>query len=122
MDINRDLYLSPVHKKDTIKLSAMTDSFQWNDKHDILVSIADGRLHTWYYPNAIYVDKDLMDLCKFSKVNYYLINLIFQGISRNRQNVSNAQFLRLIGHIEKKGWRINYTFSLPLSKHPFLLL
>lgn len=45
----------------------MTDSFLWNANHDILTSIADGRLHTWYYPNAIYVDKDLMDLCKFSK-------------------------------------------------------
>ena len=39
----------------------MTDSFLWNDKSDILACIADGRLLTWYYPNAIYVDKDLMD-------------------------------------------------------------
>ncbi len=45
----------------------MTDSFLWNDKHDILSCIADGRLQTWYYPNAIYVDKDLMDLCKYTK-------------------------------------------------------
>lgn len=42
----------------------MTDSFRWNDKSDIITCIADGRLITWYYPNAIYVDKDLMDLCK----------------------------------------------------------
>lgn len=64
MDANRDLHLSPVHKKDVIKLAAMTDSFKWNDKSDIISCIADGRLLTWYYPNAIYVDKDLMDLCK----------------------------------------------------------
>ena len=50
-----------MHKKDITKLSAMTDSFLWNDKSDILACIADGRLLTWYYPNAIYVDKDLMD-------------------------------------------------------------
>ncbi len=61
MDSNRDLYLSPVHKRDVIKLSAMNDSFSWNDKHDILASIADGRIISWYYPNTIYVDKDLMD-------------------------------------------------------------
>lgn len=72
MDINRDLYLSPVHKRDTTKLSAMTDSFLWNDRTDILASIADGRLLTWYYPNAIYVDKDLMDQCKIIKVIFYV--------------------------------------------------
>lgn len=55
-------------QKDIIKLTSMVDSFLWNDKHDILACIADGRLHTWYYPNAIYVDKDLMDLCKNIKV------------------------------------------------------
>ncbi|EGR33781.1 intraflagellar transport protein, putative [Ichthyophthirius multifiliis] len=67
MDINHDFYLSPVHKRDVTKLAAMTDSFLWNDKHDILSCIADGRLQTWYYPNAIYVDKDLMSLCKYTK-------------------------------------------------------
>ena len=57
IDANRDLHLSPVHKRDLIKLCAMADSFLWNDKNDILSCIADGRLHVWYYPNAIYVDK-----------------------------------------------------------------
>lgn len=67
MDINRDLYLSPVHKKDIVKLAAMCDSFAWHDKHEILTSVADGRLISWYYPNAIYVDKDLTDLIKITK-------------------------------------------------------
>ena len=67
MDVNRDLHLSPVHKRDMTKLAAMTDSFLWNDKSDIIACVADSRLLTWYYPNAIYVDKDLMDLCKNSK-------------------------------------------------------
>lgn len=65
MDGNKDLHLSPVHKRDVIKLAAMTDSFLWNDNNDILSCLADGRLIAWYYPNAIYVDKDLMDLCKY---------------------------------------------------------
>lgn len=51
-----------------IKLASMTDSFLWNEKNDILISISDGRILIWYYPNAIYVDKDLMDLCKTTKV------------------------------------------------------
>jgi intraflagellar transport protein 80 len=46
----------------------MTDTFLWNEKNDILSAVSDGRLFTWYYPNAIYVDKDLMDLTKVTKV------------------------------------------------------
>lgn len=71
IDVNRDLHLSPVHKRDVIKLAAMADSFLWNDRSDVLACVADGRLLTWYYPNAIYVDKDLMDLCKYQKVNFF---------------------------------------------------
>ena len=71
IDANRDFYLSPVHKKDLIKLAAMSESFLWNEKHDILSCISDSRLLTWYYPNAIYVDKDLMDLCKITKVTIF---------------------------------------------------
>ena len=49
----------------------MTDSFLWNDRNDILAAISDGRLVAWYYPNAIYVDKDLMELSKISKVKFF---------------------------------------------------
>lgn len=59
IDANRDMYISPVHKKDIIKLCAMTDSFIWNDKSDILVALSDDRIYTWYYPNAVYIDRDL---------------------------------------------------------------
>lgn len=45
----------------------MTDSFMWNDHFDILSCISDGRLITWYYPNSIYVDKDLMESTKHVK-------------------------------------------------------
>jgi intraflagellar transport protein 80 len=27
----------------------------------MLAALSDGKLKTWFYPNAIYVDKDLMD-------------------------------------------------------------
>jgi intraflagellar transport protein 80 len=70
MDANRDLHISPVHKKDIVKLAAMTDSFLWNDRNDILACIADGRLISWYYPNSAYVDKDLLDLVKYSRVKF----------------------------------------------------
>ena len=59
------MYISPIHKKDIVikinqvKLCAMTDSFIWNDKSDILVALSDDRIYTWYYPNAVYIDRDL---------------------------------------------------------------
>jgi intraflagellar transport protein 80 len=45
----------------------MVDSFMFNEKNDILTAVADERLLVWYYLNALYVDKELMDLCKTTK-------------------------------------------------------
>lgn len=67
IDNNRDMFLSSVHKPDIMKISNMVDSFQWNDSNDMLAAIADGKLVTWFYPNAIYVDKDLMNKAQSSK-------------------------------------------------------
>jgi len=67
IDANRDLYLSPVHKKDVAKISTICDSFIWHDQFDILASISDNKLITYYYPNVVYIDKDLVELCMQSK-------------------------------------------------------
>ena len=56
-----------VHKPESIKISSMVDSFQWNDGNDMLAAIADGKLCCWHYPNAVYVDKDLMRQSMSSK-------------------------------------------------------
>ena len=60
VDSNRDMFLTPVHKPEIHKICNMVDSFQWNDKTDMLSAIADAKHVTWFYPNAIYVDRDLM--------------------------------------------------------------
>lgn len=61
IDTNRDMFLSMVHKPEVMKISNMVDSFKWNDNNDMLTALSDGKLKTWFYPNAIYVDKDLMN-------------------------------------------------------------
>jgi hypothetical protein len=61
IDSNRDFFISMVHKPDVIKISNMVDSFQWNDNNDMIAALSDGKLKTWFYQNAIYVDKDLMN-------------------------------------------------------------
>ena len=67
VDSNRDMFLTLVHKPETHKISNMVDSFRWNESNDMLSAIADGKQITWFYPNAIYVDKDLMQKAKAVK-------------------------------------------------------
>lgn len=38
----------------------MVDSVAWNDQCDVLVAMADGNMVVWYYPNAAFVDPDLL--------------------------------------------------------------
>ena len=61
IDSNRDMFLSMVHKPDLNKICNMVDSFQWNDNNDMLTALTDGQLKTWFYPNTIYVDRELMN-------------------------------------------------------------
>lgn len=67
IDFNRDMFLTMVNKPEIIKISSMVDSFQWNDNNDMLSAVADGKLHCWFYPNAIYVDRDLMEHSRHSQ-------------------------------------------------------
>jgi len=67
IDSNRDMFLSMVHKPEVLKISNMVDSFQWNDENDMLTALSDGKLKTWFYPNAVYVDKDLMNKAMSAK-------------------------------------------------------
>lgn len=67
VDSNRDMFLTSVHKPEIQKIQNMTDSFMWNEQNDMLSAIADGKHITWFYPNAIYVDKDLMGKAKAVK-------------------------------------------------------
>ena len=64
IDSNRDMFLTLVHKPEIQKIQNMVDSFMWNEQNDMLSCISDGKHITWYYPNAIYVDRDLMQKAK----------------------------------------------------------
>ncbi len=67
VDANKDLFISPVHKPEIIKIAAMADTFMWNETNDILACVADGRLVYWLFPNGAYIDRDLMDQAKVSR-------------------------------------------------------
>ncbi|XP_063772234.1 intraflagellar transport protein 80 homolog isoform X2 [Pseudophryne corroboree] len=64
IDKNRDLYISPVRKfgKElrAVKIGSMVHTVAWSDVSNILCGIQDSRFTVWYYPNAAYVDKELL--------------------------------------------------------------
>jgi len=72
-DKNRDLYISnliangPVGGKGqppvpSYKLHSHVESCVFSDETDVLVGLADGRLHVWYQPAVVFVDRDLLPL------------------------------------------------------------
>mmetsp|Transcript_38252 Transcript_38252/g.94004 ORF Transcript_38252/g.94004 Transcript_38252/m.94004 type:complete len:765 (-) Transcript_38252:162-2456(-) len=73
IDRNRDLYICPIGQttgqKDfpPFKLGAMCDSALWNSDTDMLSAVMDGKLVVWYYPNVVFVDRDLVNQTKFVK-------------------------------------------------------
>ncbi|CAM9565795.1 unnamed protein product [Ascophyllum nodosum] len=74
IDRNKELWLclvqpSTVKGTEPIKHKLLTqvESAAWNDKSDVLLAIADARLVTWYYPNAVAIDRDLLELASTSR-------------------------------------------------------
>jgi len=65
VDRNRDLFLAPVVPqpgifRGTYKLQTQVDTVAWCDSTDMLCAIADSRFIVWYYPNVVFVDRDLL--------------------------------------------------------------
>jgi intraflagellar transport protein 80 len=60
IDKNRDLFLTPVHRNEPVKLATIVDSAIWSDTHDMAAAISDQKLLVWYCPNVVYIDKDLL--------------------------------------------------------------
>jgi len=66
-DRNRDMFITPILKAQPVKLGTMVDSFKWNDETDMLGAMMDSKLVVWYYPNVVFVDKDLLARTKVVK-------------------------------------------------------
>jgi intraflagellar transport protein 80 len=45
----------------------MIQSLSWNDSANMLTAIADSKFTVWYYPNTVFVDRDLVNRTVFSK-------------------------------------------------------
>ena len=63
VDRNRDLYITPVQgAQELYKLHIMVDSVRWSDADNSLAAVADGQVYVWYYPEVVYMDRDLLPM------------------------------------------------------------
>ncbi|XP_070685192.1 intraflagellar transport protein 80 homolog [Pempheris klunzingeri] len=64
VDKNRDLYLTSVRhlgrEPKICKIGSMVHSMAWNDAANILCGVQDNQLTVWYYPSAVFTDKELL--------------------------------------------------------------
>lgn len=71
VDKNRDLYITPVRRfgkeQRVVKIGTMVLTLAWNDTANILCGLQDNHFTVWYYPNVVYVDKDLLLKTVFEK-------------------------------------------------------
>ncbi|NWT08394.1 IFT80 protein, partial [Vireo altiloquus] len=71
IDKNRDLFITSVKRfgkeQKIVKIGTMVQSLAWNDTSNILCGIQDCRFTVWYYPNTVYVDKDLLPKTLYEK-------------------------------------------------------
>eukprot|EP00727_Mastigamoeba_balamuthi_P006738 m51a1_g2685 putative intraflagellar transport protein 80 homolog (728) ;mRNA; f:749144-752031 len=61
IDRNSDLYITPVAKRQIVKMSLMIDTLMWHEKAGTLAAVGSGKVHLWYYPPAAFIDPDLMN-------------------------------------------------------------
>ncbi|KAK6478690.1 intraflagellar transport protein 80-like protein isoform X1 [Huso huso] len=71
IDKNRDLYITSVRRfgkeQKIIKIGTMVYTVAWNDSANILCGIQNSFFTVWYYPNTVYVDKDLLPKTIYTK-------------------------------------------------------
>ncbi|RNA13955.1 intraflagellar transport 80 -like protein [Brachionus plicatilis] len=99
VDKNRDLFLSNVRvigsNRKINKLGGNIQNFVWNDAYNMLAGIADARFTIWYYPNIVYVDKNLLqrsiyqrDSSEFGK-NPSLVSFLGNHVTMRTSDGSN---------------------------------
>uniref|UniRef100_A0A8D0B0J4 Intraflagellar transport protein 80 homolog n=1 Tax=Salvator merianae TaxID=96440 RepID=A0A8D0B0J4_SALMN len=98
IDKSRDLYITSVKRfgkeQKVIKIGTMVHTFAWNDTCNILCGLQETRFTVWYYPNVVYVDKDLLpktiyekDASEFSK-NPQIVSFIGSQVTIRRADGS----------------------------------
>lgn len=82
IDENSDLFIHPIlltsfsvssgkNTQSPQKMSNNINDVAWSNASNILTAIQESSLITWYYPNAPYIDKDLLQLaCELKEMSF----------------------------------------------------
>ncbi|NXG08602.1 IFT80 protein, partial [Sakesphorus luctuosus] len=120
IDKNRDLYITSVKRfgkeQKIVKIGTMVQSVAWNDISNILCGLQDTHLTVWYYPNAVYVDRDLLprtlhqkDASEFSR-NPQIVSFVGNQVTLRRADGSLVHLSIspypgiLHGHVRAARW------------------
>ncbi|XP_074224840.1 intraflagellar transport protein 80 homolog isoform X3 [Camelus bactrianus] len=98
IDKNRDLCITSVKRfgkeEQIVKLGTMVHTLAWNDTCNILCGLQDTRFTVWYYPNTVYVDRDILpktlyerDASEFSK-NPHIVSFVGNQVTIRRADGS----------------------------------
>uniref|UniRef100_A0A8C5YXR1 Intraflagellar transport protein 80 homolog n=1 Tax=Marmota marmota marmota TaxID=9994 RepID=A0A8C5YXR1_MARMA len=98
IDKNRDLYITSVKRfgkeEQIIKLGTMVHTLAWCDTCNILCGLQDTRFTVWYYPNTVYVDRDILpktlyerDASEFNK-NPHIVSFVGNQVTIRRADGS----------------------------------
>ncbi|NXG95712.1 IFT80 protein, partial [Loxia leucoptera] len=121
IDKNRDLFITSVKRfgkeQKIVKIGTMVQSLAWNDGCNILCGIQDCRLTVWYYPNTVYVDKDLLpktlcekDASEFSRSGQ-IVSFVGSQVTIRRADGSLVHLhispypAILHGHVSSSRWQ-----------------
>ncbi|NWY95301.1 IFT80 protein, partial [Loxia curvirostra] len=121
IDKNRDLFITSVKRfgkeQKIVKIGTMVQSLAWNDSCNILCGIQDCRLTVWYYPNTVYVDKDLLpktlcekDASEFSRSGQ-IVSFVGSQVTIRRADGSLVHLhvspypAILHGHVSSSRWQ-----------------
>lgn len=96
IDKNRDLYLTQCRiygsNRKTVKLATMIHSLTWNNESNMLAALADGKFTIWYYPNAVYVDRELVSRTLYERdASEFGRNPVLLGFLGNHVTVRRAE-------------------------------
>jgi len=117
LDVNKDLYITTVYRTEkNEKIATICDSFLWHDKYDVLVSVADSKLSTLFYPNIAFIDENLQTMTTTVKevpelgrlpqiVNYYETQVTIRRRDGGVVTVANSPYPTiLLDFCEKGKW------------------
>jgi intraflagellar transport protein 80 len=134
LDRNHDLYIAPANAAAQsggqaqagqgggsgahalVKIASMVDCAIWHDETEMLAAVADGKIVVWYYPNVVFIDKDITPLTKevhdatdFGKTPSFLGFSGSRVVSRRTDGTTIVTGLspfppRLYGHVKDGNW------------------